>query len=256
MDVIDTMKYISNGNRIMYHEESVLNDSIKRNISDIALKSIKNAGTYAKINNKMSDNITSTHYSHAIASYKQTNSKSNTNNTKFWIYDPSILFQTYDIIPTDNMCNVNRMNALTRVIILISLVMFIIKFPLWWLFLLLGIFIIIFFWCILDIDHDSNNLTMLNNNLNTSNDKIVVLTSDNNLNTSNDKIVVLTSDIANITRTKESTQQNSYNDDITKDFRNANINYHMKRPIIIHEEDKLAKYNNSDDYMLNIISRR
>lgn len=64
----------------------------------------------------------------------------------FWIHDPNVLFSTFEVIPTDRMNNAERLNAMTRIIVIISAIMFLIKFALWWLFLLLGIMIVIIFW--------------------------------------------------------------------------------------------------------------
>jgi hypothetical protein len=62
--------------------------------------------------------------------------------------DPSALFQTFDVMPNENMTDAERLNALTRVIILITAFMFIVKFPLWWMFLGIGIIVVIVLWYI------------------------------------------------------------------------------------------------------------
>ena len=67
----------------------------------------------------------------------------------FWFEDPSALFQTFDIIPNQDMTDAERLNAMTRVIILITAVMFIVKFPLWWMFLVIGIIAVIVLWYII-----------------------------------------------------------------------------------------------------------
>lgn len=67
--------------------------------------------------------------------------------TPFWINDPRALFSSTDLVSRDNMTNAERLNALTRVIVIISIIMFLVRFPLWWLFLLIGlIFVIILFY--------------------------------------------------------------------------------------------------------------
>lgn len=71
------------------------------------------------------------------------------NAIKFWIEDPSCLIQTLDIVPNAEMTNIERLNAMTRVIIVISAIMFILKFPLWWLFLGLGIIVVVVLWYII-----------------------------------------------------------------------------------------------------------
>lgn len=67
----------------------------------------------------------------------------------FWFEDPSALFQTFDIIPNADMTDAERLNAMTRVIIVISAIMFVVKFPAWWLFLVLGIIVVIILWFII-----------------------------------------------------------------------------------------------------------
>lgn len=64
----------------------------------------------------------------------------------FWFEDPKSLFQTFDTIPCDNMSNAERLNAMTRMIIIITAIMFAIRFPLWWLFLGLGLLVVIILW--------------------------------------------------------------------------------------------------------------
>lgn len=71
------------------------------------------------------------------------------NNVKFWIEDPSILFQTFEIIPHDDMSISERLNAMSRVIIIIALGLFMLKFEGWWILLLLGLMIIIIIWYVL-----------------------------------------------------------------------------------------------------------
>jgi len=69
--------------------------------------------------------------------------------SKIWIEDPTVLFQTLDIMPDANMTNAERLNAMTRVIIIITAIMFILKFPVWWLFLGLGLIVVIIIWYII-----------------------------------------------------------------------------------------------------------
>lgn len=66
----------------------------------------------------------------------------------FWIEDPSALFQTFDVIPDMNMTDAERLNAMTRVIIIITVIMFLFKFQAWWLFLCLGLIVVIIIWYI------------------------------------------------------------------------------------------------------------
>lgn len=69
-----------------------------------------------------------------------------TDEIKFWIYDPTVLFQKIDICPSEEMTNAERLNSMTRVVIIITLVMFLLKFDLWMVFLLLSLFSIIIVW--------------------------------------------------------------------------------------------------------------
>ena len=67
---------------------------------------------------------------------------------KFWFEEPSALFQTFDIVPNQDMTDAERLNAMTRVVIIITAIMFIVKFPLWWMFLVIGIITVIVLWYI------------------------------------------------------------------------------------------------------------
>jgi hypothetical protein len=69
----------------------------------------------------------------------------------FWFEDPSSLFQNFDIIPHIDMTEAERFNSMTRVIIIISAVMFALKFPFWWLFLTLGLIVVIILWYIIRV---------------------------------------------------------------------------------------------------------
>jgi len=68
---------------------------------------------------------------------------------KFWVENPSVLFQTFDMSSTAEMTDAERLNAMTRIIIIIAAIMFVIKFPGWWMFLTLGIIIVIILWYII-----------------------------------------------------------------------------------------------------------
>ena len=74
----------------------------------------------------------------------------------FWLEDPSALFQTLDVVPNQDMTDAERLNAMTRVVILITAVMFIVKFPLWWAFLAIGIVVSIILWYIVKDRHESH----------------------------------------------------------------------------------------------------
>jgi len=93
-------------------------------------------------------------YNKNSGTYSEKGNKSIYSPIKIWIEDPSVLFQTFDIIPNQDMTEAERLNAMTRVVIIITAIMFIIKFPLWWIFLIIGIITIIVLWYIVR-DYDS-----------------------------------------------------------------------------------------------------
>jgi hypothetical protein len=81
----------------------------------------------------------------------------------FWLEDSSALFETFDIIPNADMNDMERLNAMTRAIIIISAIMFVVKFPAWWVFLVFGIIVVIILWFIMKgNDHIYSNRHKLN----------------------------------------------------------------------------------------------
>ena len=62
---------------------------------------------------------------------------------KFWLNNPKILFSNFDIIPTQNMTNAERLNALTRLLIIITIVMYFMGYDQYFTVLGLGIILII-----------------------------------------------------------------------------------------------------------------
>lgn len=62
---------------------------------------------------------------------------------KFWLEDPTILFKNFQLLPTIMMTQTERLNALTRLIIIITIVLFFMKISYWFVFLFLGIVIVI-----------------------------------------------------------------------------------------------------------------
>lgn len=61
----------------------------------------------------------------------------------FWLSKPSILFQTWDFIPNQNMTNAERLNALTRLLLLITIGMYLLGYDQYLTVLILGIMLII-----------------------------------------------------------------------------------------------------------------
>lgn len=56
-----------------------------------------------------------------------------------WIENPSILFRNYTLIPSCGMTEAERLNAITRLIIVITVILFFIPIASWWIFFLLGL---------------------------------------------------------------------------------------------------------------------
>jgi hypothetical protein len=65
------------------------------------------------------------------------------NNDKFWTEDPCILFTNITLFPTKNMVKSEKLNALTRLVIIISLLLYLMENDNWFVFLTLSILIII-----------------------------------------------------------------------------------------------------------------
>lgn len=62
---------------------------------------------------------------------------------KTWIDDPSTIFRNYTLIPSYGMTEAERLNAITRLIIVITVVLFFIPIASWWIFLLLGLGLVV-----------------------------------------------------------------------------------------------------------------
>ena len=65
---------------------------------------------------------------------------------RFWLEDPKALWLHWGILPNCQMTDAQRLNALTRLIILISLIMLLFGLCRWYLFLLLGLGLVIILW--------------------------------------------------------------------------------------------------------------
>lgn len=61
----------------------------------------------------------------------------------FWLNNPKVLFTTLDFIPTQNMTNSERLNALTRLLIIITVGMYFMGYDQYFTVLALGILLII-----------------------------------------------------------------------------------------------------------------
>lgn len=74
--------------------------------------------------------------------------QSNTGTNNFWLEDWRSLFNTYTLLPTYEMSEAERLNAITRLIIVIAIILAIMRVGSWILFLILGIILIIILWYI------------------------------------------------------------------------------------------------------------
>jgi hypothetical protein len=61
----------------------------------------------------------------------------------FWLNDPKILFSSCDIIPSQKMTNAERLNALTRLLLLLVLIMYLMDYDQWLTVLIVGLLLII-----------------------------------------------------------------------------------------------------------------
>lgn len=64
--------------------------------------------------------------------------------SKFWLEDPCVLFKDPSIFPNDKMTKEEKLNALTRLAIIIAIVMWSMNYDNWLYFLLIALLIIIF----------------------------------------------------------------------------------------------------------------
>lgn len=63
---------------------------------------------------------------------------------QFWLTDPDIIMTDYkNVLPTRSQTPNQQLNALTRMLILVTLFLIIIRFDLWFIFLLVGLIVII-----------------------------------------------------------------------------------------------------------------
>lgn len=70
--------------------------------------------------------------------------------SNFWIRDPIELVRSPDIVFNASMTNNEKLNVITRIIFIITVVMIAVKFPMWWLFLIASIIFILIIWAILE----------------------------------------------------------------------------------------------------------
>ena len=63
--------------------------------------------------------------------------------TPFWLENYKVLFSSVNLVPSYAMTENEKLNALTRLIIIISLFLFFLHWSCWWVVLLVGIGIVI-----------------------------------------------------------------------------------------------------------------
>jgi len=64
-------------------------------------------------------------------------------NDLFWAKDPCVLFQNFTIFPTPDMTKNEKLNALTRLAIVVSIIMYFMEYQHWFVFLILSLLVIV-----------------------------------------------------------------------------------------------------------------
>lgn len=65
---------------------------------------------------------------------------------RFWLEDPSTLIKSFHLLPDERAGRIERLNSLSLLIIIISLVLFLLKVRYWWVFLIGGLLVTIVLW--------------------------------------------------------------------------------------------------------------
>lgn len=78
-----------------------------------------------------------------VQSYDMQSSWHKSITERFWLEEPASLFKRLSLLPHCGMTDCERLNAMTRLIIVIAVILFIIPLASWWLFLILGIILIV-----------------------------------------------------------------------------------------------------------------
>ncbi len=65
------------------------------------------------------------------------------NNTKFWLNDPCVLVTDFNLAPNSSLSMNEKLNALTRIILLGSIIMYAMDYQYWFVFLIVGILIVL-----------------------------------------------------------------------------------------------------------------
>jgi uncharacterized membrane protein len=61
---------------------------------------------------------------------------------QFWLEDFSCLFKNISLFPDQSQNEAERLNSMTWIIIIVSLLLFGFRIQYWWLFLLIGLFLV------------------------------------------------------------------------------------------------------------------
>jgi hypothetical protein len=64
-------------------------------------------------------------------------------NDLFWAKDPTVLFQNFVVFPTPDMTKDEKLNALTRLAIMVSIIMYFMEYQHWFIFLILSLLVIV-----------------------------------------------------------------------------------------------------------------
>ena len=67
-------------------------------------------------------------------------------NVQSWIEKPMELVQSWELVPQASMTKAELLNTMTRLILIITLVLFLVGVSGWWLFLLLSLALIFVIW--------------------------------------------------------------------------------------------------------------
>jgi len=70
---------------------------------------------------------------------------SNEKSENYWYINPIALLQSTRLVPTPDLTKQERVNAFARLIILVTLILFLFGFGNWWLFLIFGLGLSILF---------------------------------------------------------------------------------------------------------------
>lgn len=65
---------------------------------------------------------------------------------KFWLEDPSVLIRHWELWPTSTMCEAQRLNVFTLLVIIIAVILKFMGSKDWWLFLVGGLVVIVVIW--------------------------------------------------------------------------------------------------------------